>query len=243
MRSNVLIVLLLILPVILKSQNAKNISTLPVVNKNNSIGISVGECLSTGDFAIDNVYSEKAGLAGNGLSINAIYKHYYPSNLGIAIKGYFNFNEFKSEKLCEMLSSALNYSFISSEGKYSSYGLLIGPMLKVPIDKLSLNFHVLFGFGGLTEPEITFTVLSGNNFGWLKMSEINSNAFVFNPGGGLLYTVNDNWDIFAYIDYLEGSFEFGNYVLSNSAGQNENIARGTQKYQAFTLSTGLALKF
>lgn len=209
----------------------------------NSIALSIGPSMPVGDFSNDDVSSNSAGLAGNGLNINGIYTHYYSPNLGLVVKGFYNSNEFMANKLTDMISSETGYTVTNNSVSYTSYGLLIGITRVHHVDKLSVSGHLLLGFADLTEPETTFTIISGSNSGWIKMSEVSAASLILNIGAGLTYTLNDNWDMFANIDYLDGSFKFGSYSLSAPSGESQSTDRGTQSFGVINITVGLALKF
>jgi len=208
----------------------------------NTVALSVGSSMPVGNFANDDVSSDGSGLAGNGLNINGIFTHYYLPELGIVVKGFYNSNEFKADKLSNMISSMTGYSVSNNSTSYSSYGLLVGITRVHYVDKLSIGGHLLLGFANLTEPRVTFIAVSGTNSGSVKMSEISASSLIYNIGAGLTYTLNDNWDLFADVDYLQGSYKFGSYSITNANGFNQSEARGTQNYGVINITIGLSLK-
>ena len=213
------------------------------INSLNSIGILFGLSLPTGDFADDDINREESGLAGNGINLSTVFTHYFNRHLGLSVKGYFNSNMFKTDILSDLISSMAGLPVTNNTVKYHSMGLLAGPAVLLPVDKLSVTGHLLWGFGNLTQPEATFTIVSGPDYGWIKMSEIRKISFMFDIGGGLVYTVNDNWNLFANVDYFGGSFNFEKYTMSFSSGESEKYDRGTQKYGVINISAGIELKF
>jgi len=208
----------------------------------NSIGFSIGQSIPIGYFANDDVNANGSGLAGNGLNINGIFTHFYRPELGLIIKGYYNSNEFKANKLTDMISSLTNYSVSNNNGSYISYGLLVGYTRLHHFDNLSISGHLLLGFANLTEPEITFNVISSTGSGWVKMSEINTNSLMYNFGIGLTYSLDEYWDIFTNLDYLQGSFKFGSYSLTTPSGSSQNVDRGSQNYGLINITAGLSIK-
>jgi hypothetical protein len=209
----------------------------------NSITFFAGLSQATGDFASDDVNSDKAGLAGNGLSLNFVFSHRFSEEFGFAIKGFFCSNEFKAEKLTEMIKSLINLPVTNNSVNYVSLGLLVGPTILVPVDKLSICGHLLLGRGTLTEPETTFTIISGSNTGWVKMGAVSAGSFMYNLGGGFTYSLNDNWNLLANIDFISGTFKFGTYTMSNSSGVSQDFERGNQNFSVVNITAGLCLKF
>lgn len=207
------------------------------------ISISVGKTISTGNFASDDIQSDSSGLGGNGLGLNSMLKFYIVKKLGILIKCYYNTSEFKADKISNYYSSTSGMTVSNNSVKYSSFGFLLGPTVLFPVDRLSINGHILFGHGNLTQPGVNFIITSVSSSGWIKMSEIKSKAYLFNIGGGLIFTINKNWNLIANIDYLRGKFQFDKYKISDSTGQSQYAKSRTQKYSLYTLSIGLELKF
>jgi len=209
----------------------------------NKIEFSVGSSIATGEFAKDDITNEKSGLAGNGLSVNALFSHSFSPSIGLGVKGYYNRNKFKADKLADAIAAMSNLSFSNNRVNYNSYGFLAGPVFYLPIDRLSINGRLFLGYANLTETETTFSFISNSGSGWIKMSEVSAGAFIYNLGTGLTYTLNDNWDLLANADYLSGHFKFGFYTLSSSIGDREKGERGSQNYGVFNISIGLGLKF
>jgi len=136
----------------------------------------------------------------------------------------------------------INYSVYSNKGNYSSYGLLIGPTFLISFNNLSVYGHLATGYGNLTEPEITFTTKTSTNYAWVKMDRISAEALLFDVGGGLSYALNKKINLFTRIDYLNGSFNFGNCTVSSYTGLSQEFERGYQKYSVINITIGLSLE-
>lgn len=213
------------------------------INSMNSIGILFGLSLPSGDFADDDINREESGLAGNGINFSAVFTHYFNQLYGLSVKGFYNNNILKADLLGDFMSSMLGMQVTNNTVKYGTFGFLAGPSVLLPVDRLSLAGHFMCGYANLTEPEVTFTVTSATSYAWIKMSKIIKGSFMANIGGGLVCTVNENWNLFANVDYFGGSFKFEKYTMSYSSGESEKYDRGTQKYGVINISAGIELKF
>ena len=211
--------------------------------RTSSFGILAGISLPTGEFANDDINSEDAGMAGKGININAVFKNYFTRNFGLAVKAFYNNNLWKVDKLGDQISSMLKMPVTNNTVKYISFGFLTGPELLLPVDKLSVNGHLLCGYAHLTEQEVTFAISSGINYGWIKFGKISRGAFMSDFGGGLVYSVNENWNLTANVDYLSGTFDFNKITISYSSGENQKLDRLSQKYGVVSICAGIEIKF
>ena len=209
----------------------------------NCIELSAGKSFAVGAFGNDDTNASESGLAGNGFNINGEFSHYFKRFFGISAKVYYNNNEFKTDKLAGLLTNQANLKFTGETANYGSYGLLVGPTFNFQLNGISLNGHIMYGYGQLTEPEATFTITSGTNTAWVKMSEISSGAVMSAIGGGLVFDLNDSWVFFVNADYLSGSFNFNKYTLSSNIAPSEDDERGTQPFGVINLTFGVGIKF
>ncbi len=211
--------------------------------KDNSLNLSVGLSAAIGDFGNQDVNSSTSGLAGNGININGVFSHKFTKRIGLSLKGYFNSNSFSTNLLANQMSSTSGYDFTSNNVSYTGHGMMIGPDFITSGKRCSFVSRFLIGFSSLTEPESIFTVNSGGNSGSITMPEITQNAFVYNIGGGLLFTIASNWYFIINVDYIRSQYTFGNIILSSSTGATQSFDRGSQPYEVINASAGFGVRF
>ena len=213
------------------------------IEKRNSVYISAGKSFPRNDFESDDIFGDEAGFAGKGTSINLKYKYLFTQRIGFSVTGIYNTNEYKAEKVGEAISYLIRLPVDYNTTNYNTYGLLFAPSYLLPIDRLMIEGHAGIGFGKLKEPEITYTITSGANKGWLRKNAISASTLLYNVGGSLVFNVNENWDLFANLDYLEGSFKFGENTLTGGSGETSELPKRSQYFEVFSISIGLGLKF
>jgi len=213
------------------------------MGKRNSVDVSVGGSTPRGELANDDVLKEESGLAGNGLSINVNYNYFITPRIGFSVKGIYNSNEYKGDKLGKAFSYLLSYPVINNSAKYTTYAMLFGPTYLLPIDRLLIEGHAGLGFGKLKEPEVNFSATKGQYQWLLKKQSISANTVLYNIGGCLVFKVNDNWDIIGKVEYLEGSFKFAENIIEYGNGESTKVDSRRQDYGVYNISLGLGLKF
>jgi hypothetical protein len=213
----------------------------------NTLEVSVGISIPTGDFANDDVTSENSGLAGNGLNVNLIYSYFFNQHIGISFKGNYISNEYKTDK---MGLSINNVPVSSNKVYYISYGILAGPTYNLPVNKFTLNGHLMMGIAILTQPQVTYGIETSNEIIVVKLEQVIANSIVYNAGIGLKYSINKNVDLISKIDYMNGSFKFDNYskltevtTYAGTSSSSETIEGSTKKYDVVNISLGVCLKF
>lgn len=232
---------------VISKQEVQNVKYCAVIKsviktKSNAVLASVGASIALGAFSSDDVHSDIAGLAGNGINANLIFTHSFTPTIHLALKGFYSRNKFKADRISNMLSSSIGLPVDNNSVSYSSKGILMGPGFLNIMDKLSVSGHVLLGYGNLNQPSTVFSVYSTSGSGWVTMSEISAGSLIYDFGLGLIYNITQDWDIVANGDYINGSYKFGPYKVIGASGVTEQFNRGTQKYQVFNISMGLCLK-
>lgn len=203
----------------------------------NRVNLSLGMSSAIGDFASED-NTETAGLAGIGFNINSKLMLYFNKNFGVDIKGYFNSNKFLTSKIADQWSSGGGY-IKTNNVYYTSYGLLIGPSFIIPGNKTSFNGHFLIGYSNFTQPEATFTM--ANKI--LKMGEGSSGGIIINFGGGLIFSINKNFDFLINLDYMSAKYNIDKISFTHSNGYIEQINRGTQNLEVINITSGFGFKF
>ncbi|MCF8231620.1 MAG: porin family protein [Bacteroidales bacterium] len=147
------------------------------------IGISFASSYPLDDFADDSPDNPKAGYASNGLTINILNLGYqFHPNLGIGFKwfGASHFNEEREDK----------------EDMWSTGGLLIGPLMVMPLrDIMSLELRPMIGTGGVILDK------EGED-------DIEGYGTSYHLGANLRFDIHENWRINAGINYTSFDPEF-----------------------------------
>ena len=153
-------------------------------------------------------------------------------------------NKLNGESYISIIGSGIGSQLSYNNVYYNSFGLLTGPTLSFNIlDVLSMSGCVFFGYADWTKPETTFTIESNTNSGWIKMGRISSGAFIYNFGLRASIMLNENWDIFANCDYIQGKFKFDENTLTMNDGSKMFLQEGFQKYGELNISIGIGFKF
>jgi hypothetical protein len=236
MRFNILLFVLLILPIIGKSQNTSQKDTSKI--SHNSIEVSTGISNPIGHYAridIHDIYNQISGLAGVGLNVNVKYRHFISKYLGMEVKGYYNSNKFNAGELY------IYSAHVQKGGSYKTYSLLLGPSFLLPINKKwSIEEHFLLGYAILTEPEIII------NYNYtpsepVKLSKLAANSLIYNAGLSFIRQLNDKSALTFNIDYLNGEFNFDKYTYGDSFSRI-TVERGKQTYDVLNITIGLRFK-
>ncbi|MCX6303694.1 MAG: hypothetical protein NT040_01880 [Bacteroidetes bacterium] len=209
----------------------------------NCVAFSGGVSLATGIFASDDLSSEEAGFAGDGLNVNLTLSHQFEPFFGITIKALYNSNKFKTEKIEDYYSSIFSSSVTANDVKYQTIGGLAGPVFTIPVDVLSIKGGVLIGYEYLGIPETTYMISNGTQSGWIKVGKRGGGAFIFDVTAGLAFSINANWEFFVNADYLFGNYKIGGYPCSFGDGSVIDFSGYKQKYGVFNIAAGLGLKF
>jgi opacity protein-like surface antigen len=231
------------LPALPESTEINIIPVKTQIEKRNSFYFSAGKCLPRNDFESDDIFSDNSGYAGKGTSINLRYKYLFTERIGLSVTGIYNSNEYKAEKVGQAISYFVSLPIGFNSTHYDTYGLIFAPSYLLPIDRLMIEGHAGLGFAKLKEPEVTYTASSGGFQGWVRKNSISASAVLYNVGGGLIFNVNKNWDLFADLEYLEGAFHFGENTIVGRTGETSEIQKRRQDVEIFTISIGIGLKF
>jgi hypothetical protein len=249
MRKKVSIIVLLIIPLFAHSQDTiglrdgnNNSAEATIPRHVNSISISIG--LSIGGEQFINEFTSSIDRMGNGLNVNVFYSYNLSNIFGFGIKGYYDSNKFNGESYVAVIGPGIGSQLSYNNVYYNSYGLLTGPTLSFKIlDELSISGCAFLGYAEWTKPETTFTLISNTNNGWIKMDKISSGAIIYNFGLRISFMLNENWDIFAHCDYIQGKFKFDENTLTMDDGSKMFLQEGSQKYGELNISIGLGFRF
>ena len=149
------------------------------------IGISFGSSYPVSEYADDSPDNSKAGYASNGITINLLNLGYqFHPNMGIGLKWFG--------------SGHLNQEYEDEDNIWSNGGILIGPLLVIPMrDIMSLELKPMIGTGA--------TILDkedGNNLEGFGTS--------YHLGANLRFDIHNRWRITGGINYTSLNPDFEN---------------------------------
>jgi len=208
---------------------------------NNRISISVGPSFAEGNFGSTDHNETESGFAGTGVNLNLYFTHKINPNFGIGVKGFTNSNVFKSASYVTELQMESGYPWVTNSSYWNSDGLMAGIIGYIPSGKSTFELSLLGGYMSLSSPETKFTL--ANTIAWFQLESTKATSFGCNLGVGINCPLSENWSFLANLDYLMGSFKFGNMRSTDFQGTNEVSPGGKQTFDALNLTIGLGYNF
>jgi opacity protein-like surface antigen len=196
----------------------------------NYIGISGGISAPTGEYSSTNTgtfgnWNNTSGFAKTGFNLGLEGAYHFLPKIGIA--GIVNFSDHgrlsnsDAQKLGASYTDAfaVDYSTVSTQGRYQTINLFVGPCFSLPVQKVTFEARIL---GGLTQnlssPEI-YVTLEDNPNGF-KQKSSSHNAFGWQAGIGVHYRLTEKIAISIREDYFETSgIKIDNENRNNAAGR------------------------
>ena len=181
---------------------------------------SVGPSFPIVDFGSTNIDNEDAGMAKVGYNLQLKYK--YAPNAGL---GFPSSVFYASHKLDQ---SAFNADSSLSLDHWQYYGIMVGPMLVLPVtEEVKVDLSAQIGAGNFNSPEVIYghqTLMEGK-WSW---------AMPLQLGADLRYAFSENASLLVSMDYFYArpKYEF--------TGITETVK---QKITTLQLNAGIGIRF
>jgi hypothetical protein len=193
------------------------------------ISFSVGASAPVGDFSKSdagtfNNWNNSAGFAKTGMLFTIEGAYYFKSRIALAGTLYFSdhgsFNGTDASKLGDSYTDAfaVDYTTVSTTGRYQSLNLLIGPQYSFPVKKITIDVRLLGGvIKSLSTPTMTVELEDQSSF---TQSSSNAAAFGWQVGGGFRYPLTNKLGFLFKADYFNSSgVTVDNSNRNNTAGR------------------------
>ena len=211
------------------------------------LGISAGASVPLGDFSSGNYQKTGDGFAKTGFSFKTAYDHRITYNFGISGLLLVHSNPWDDDSLLEGINTdslEIIDQLSVATSNWSSFGILIGPFLYVPINE-SFNFDIkaTFGLYNAYAPEIVVsgTRQNGENFS-LRFLKYNGIGFAWNIGSTFRYKISRSRYIILGGDYLSSTISFENIERFNEDGviSKESFK---QNFTTINITAGVGFTF
>ena len=223
--------------------------SLPGFSQKSYLGLSFGASLPKQDFALNSL-DENGGYALPGLLLDfsaAYIPDYY---FGLAGTMTFGSNvpkvdQLKSdildnipEDIPEGVEAIFNY------GSWIYTNVMTGPIVTLPIRKISIEARFLAGVSFLMSPPTELTVQTADSSYFQSRNARNVN-FGYMAGGGIRYHVKEEYSFRLYADYFSSNASINLTDENSPLGEiaTEKVSNYTLKVRTLNIGVGLAYRF
>jgi opacity protein-like surface antigen len=188
------------------------------------IGITGGYAHIGGNLTKTEYSNNASGFASPaGLNLGIEGAYYFHKNVGIG--GVFSNSSFYS-KGKQALADGYKEDFdvdsttVTDKGKYSTYNFLIGPYCSFPMKKFTIDTRIVVGLVSAKTPEFKVELEDQANATFYQKSS-RANAFGFQAGAGIRYSIVKNLCVKFNVDYFysKPDFKIENENRANNAGR------------------------
>lgn len=232
MKNWFIIFILVLVPFIHYSQSD---STLPKIKLPETprklhgyLTFGFGSAIPKGLLASQNVKSDSAGLAKNGLDIRLSFGYLFLEHFGICASYYSQSFVVNSKAIADYLNKINpNYSFdVNVTKNWRLNGTLLGLYAHIPIDesgKICLEPRAMIGLSSGRSPE--YSITTQQTIGFAPSSTVKQSSDISDPVvtyvlGGSLRAELDRFCLSANVDYtnlLKDTY-YSNVTISYSSG-------------------------
>jgi opacity protein-like surface antigen len=199
-----------------------------------------------GNFTKADYENDKSGFANSsGMNMGIEGAYFFHKNIGIG--GMFSNTSFYTkgkQALADGYKDAFDVdsTTVTDKGKYSTYNFLIGPYFSFPMKKFTFDVRVIGGLISAETPEFKVELEDQANATFYQNSS-KANAFGFQAGAGVRYSIITNLCVKLNVDYFysKPDFKITNENRQNNAGRL--ITEYKQPISGVLLNLGIAYQF
>lgn len=193
------------------------------------IFINTGATIALGDFSkaeagTFNNWNNTAGFAKTGLALSLDGAFFLTQKFSLAGSFYYaDHGTFTSTDAAKLGASytdafAVDYTTVSTSGRYQSLVVLVGPQYSIPLKKLTVDVRVMAGLmKSLSTPSMTVELEDQSSF---TQNSSAASAFGWQAGAGVRYPLKGKWGLSLKADYFSSNgVAIDNSNRNNSAGR------------------------
>lgn len=193
------------------------------------ISINTGATIALGDFSkaeagTFNNWNNTAGFAKTGWALGLDGTFFLAPRFSLTGSLYYadhgTFTTTDAAKLGASYTDAfaVDYTTVSTSGRYQSLVVLVGPQYSIPFKKLIVDVHVMAGLmKSLSTPSMTVELEDQSSF---TQNSSTASAFGWQAGAGVRYPLKGKWGLLLKTDYFTSNgIAIDNSNRNNSAGR------------------------
>jgi hypothetical protein len=193
------------------------------------ISINMGATIALGDFSkaeagTFNNWNNTAGFAKTGWALGLDGTFFLTPKFSLTGYLYYadhgTFTTTDAAKLGASYTDAfaVDYTTVSTSGRYQSLVVLVGPQYSIPFKKLIVDLHVMAGLmKSLSTPSMTVELEDQSSF---TQNSSTASAFGWQAGAGVRYPLKGKWGLLLKTDYFSSNgIAIDNSNRNNSAGR------------------------
>ena len=228
------------------AQDKANDKTEDAPKAKSFIGITGGYAHAMGNFTKSDYADEKSGFANSaGMNLGLEGAYFLTKHIGIG--GMFSYTNFYTKGKQAMADGYkedfdVDSTTVTDKGSYSNLNFLIGPYFSFPVKKFTFDLRILGGLTSAKTPEFKVELEDQANATFYQRSS-KANAFGFQAGAGVRYSIIKNLCIKLNVDYFysKPDFKITNENRANNAGRL--IEEYKQPIAGMYLNFGIAYQF
>ncbi|QJW91580.1 hypothetical protein HNV11_20445 [Spirosoma taeanense] len=177
-------------------------------DKKGFFAVSAGGSLPLGRFASCSVTDSKAGMAGQGLAVNAAIGYRIVGPVGLMVRGEQHQNALQTHELIDAASRANSTVWTAKADNWSITTLMAGPYISIPMERFSLDARLLVGQAMTRLPETAMSAKFGDVNMLVKTTGSPNAAVALGGGVSLRYRLGRCLSLHLSGDYTHSQFTF-----------------------------------
>lgn len=202
------------------------------------VGFSLGLSIPMGDLASEEMTNDKAGLAREGLLLEAVGAFRIGTNVGAMIAFRSVANPVNAQLIANSFASMTGGSVRVEADPWVASSMLLGPYFTFPVsEKADLELKMLGGLGFASSPELRI------EFGGSQVVQTSADgtAFTYVLGAGLRFALSPKLCLVSGLDYQAMDPKLSGAVASGG-GSSLPMDVYTQPMSWLGFSLGLGLR-